>query len=61
MAPQLPALNLVVAPGQRRATLDIAREIERHGFAGISVSSQYSNMAQTGDQPALHIAGRPRP
>src|SRR5919197_657059 len=42
----LPALNLVAAPGQRRATLEIAREIERRGFAGISVSSQYSNMAQ---------------
>ena len=39
-------LNLVAAPGQRRATLDIAREIERRGFAGISVSSQYSNLAQ---------------
>ena len=46
MAALLPALNLVAAPGQRRATLDIAREIERRGFAGISVSSQYSNMAQ---------------
>jgi alkanesulfonate monooxygenase SsuD/methylene tetrahydromethanopterin reductase-like flavin-dependent oxidoreductase (luciferase family) len=46
MAAPLPALNLVAAPGQRRATLDIAREIERRGFAGISVSSQYSNMAQ---------------
>src|ERR1700726_260074 len=46
MAAQLPALNLVAAPGQRRATLDLAREIERRGFAGISVSSQYSNMAQ---------------
>jgi alkanesulfonate monooxygenase SsuD/methylene tetrahydromethanopterin reductase-like flavin-dependent oxidoreductase (luciferase family) len=46
MAPQLPALNLVAAPGQRRATLDIAREIERRGFAGIYISSQYSNMAQ---------------
>src|SRR5882672_7405951 len=46
MAPQLPALNLVAAPGQRRATLDLAREIERRGFSGISVSSQYSNMAQ---------------
>jgi alkanesulfonate monooxygenase SsuD/methylene tetrahydromethanopterin reductase-like flavin-dependent oxidoreductase (luciferase family) len=41
-----PALNLVAAPGQRRATLEIAREIERRGFAGISVSSQYSNVAQ---------------
>lgn len=46
MAGSLPALNLVAAPGERRATLDIAREIERHGFAGISVSSQYSNMSQ---------------
>ena len=46
MAAQLPALNLVAQPGQRRATLDLARDIERRGFAGISVSSQYSNMAQ---------------
>jgi alkanesulfonate monooxygenase SsuD/methylene tetrahydromethanopterin reductase-like flavin-dependent oxidoreductase (luciferase family) len=42
----LPALNLVAAPGQRLATLDLAREIEQRGFAGISVSSQFSNMAQ---------------
>jgi alkanesulfonate monooxygenase SsuD/methylene tetrahydromethanopterin reductase-like flavin-dependent oxidoreductase (luciferase family) len=42
----MPALNLVAAPGQRRATLEIAREIERRGFAGISISSQYSNTAQ---------------
>src|SRR5438045_4542824 len=46
MPAQLPALNLVAQPGQRRATLDLAREVERRGFAGISVSSQYSNMAQ---------------
>src|SRR6266704_6289628 len=46
MAAILPALNLVAAPGQRRATLDLAREIERRGFAGISVSSQYNNTAQ---------------
>jgi alkanesulfonate monooxygenase SsuD/methylene tetrahydromethanopterin reductase-like flavin-dependent oxidoreductase (luciferase family) len=46
MASQLPALNLVAAPGRRRATLDLAREIERRGFAGISISSQYSNMSQ---------------
>ena len=46
MAGLLPALNLVAAPGERRATLDIAREIERCGFAGISVSSQYSNVSQ---------------
>jgi alkanesulfonate monooxygenase SsuD/methylene tetrahydromethanopterin reductase-like flavin-dependent oxidoreductase (luciferase family) len=46
MAAHLPALNLIAQPGQRRAALDLAREIERRGFAGISVSSQYSNMAQ---------------
>ncbi len=46
MPEPLPALNLVASPGQRRATFDIAREIERRGFAGISISSQYSNMAQ---------------
>jgi len=46
MAMELPGLNLIAAPGQRRATLDIAREIERRGFAEIQVSSQYSNMAQ---------------
>src|SRR5215467_4933017 len=46
MPEPLPALNLVAAPGQRHASLDIAREIERRGFAGISVSSQFSNMAQ---------------
>lgn len=46
MAAHLPALNLIAQPGQRRATLDLAREIERRGFDGISVSSQYSNMAQ---------------
>jgi alkanesulfonate monooxygenase SsuD/methylene tetrahydromethanopterin reductase-like flavin-dependent oxidoreductase (luciferase family) len=46
MAGPLPALNLVAAPGQRRLTLDLAGEIERRGFAGISVSSQFSNMAQ---------------
>jgi alkanesulfonate monooxygenase SsuD/methylene tetrahydromethanopterin reductase-like flavin-dependent oxidoreductase (luciferase family) len=46
MAAPLPALNLVASPGRRRATLDLAGEIERRGFAGISVSSQYSNMAQ---------------
>jgi alkanesulfonate monooxygenase SsuD/methylene tetrahydromethanopterin reductase-like flavin-dependent oxidoreductase (luciferase family) len=43
---ELPALNLIAEPGHRRATLDVAREIERRGFAGISVSSSFGNMAQ---------------
>src|SRR6516162_1884189 len=46
MPEPLPALNLIAQPGHRRATLDIAREIEQRGFAGISVSSQFSNTAQ---------------
>jgi alkanesulfonate monooxygenase SsuD/methylene tetrahydromethanopterin reductase-like flavin-dependent oxidoreductase (luciferase family) len=46
MSSPLPALNLVAPPLRRRATLEMAREIERRGFAGISVSSQYSNMSQ---------------
>ena len=31
----LPALSLAAVPGRRRATLDLAREIENRGFAGI--------------------------
>ena len=46
MPSPLPALNLIATPGRRRATLDLAREIERRGFAGISVSSSFANMAQ---------------
>jgi alkanesulfonate monooxygenase SsuD/methylene tetrahydromethanopterin reductase-like flavin-dependent oxidoreductase (luciferase family) len=46
MPAPVPALNLIAAPGERRATLELAREIEQRGFAGIQVSSQYSNMAQ---------------
>jgi len=42
----LPALALMASPGERRATLDVAREIERRGFAGISVSSSFGNMSQ---------------
>jgi alkanesulfonate monooxygenase SsuD/methylene tetrahydromethanopterin reductase-like flavin-dependent oxidoreductase (luciferase family) len=43
---ELPALNLIAGPGQRRQTLELAREIERRGFAQIQVSSAYANMAQ---------------
>src|SRR5580704_17722830 len=46
MPASLPALNLIAAPGQRHATLDLAREIERRGFAGISISSSFGNMSQ---------------
>jgi alkanesulfonate monooxygenase SsuD/methylene tetrahydromethanopterin reductase-like flavin-dependent oxidoreductase (luciferase family) len=37
--PPLPALALAAVPGRRRATLDLAREIERRGFPGIYCAS----------------------
>jgi alkanesulfonate monooxygenase SsuD/methylene tetrahydromethanopterin reductase-like flavin-dependent oxidoreductase (luciferase family) len=46
MPQPLPAISLVAVPGRRRLTLDLAREIERHGFAGIYVPSRFGNMAQ---------------
>jgi alkanesulfonate monooxygenase SsuD/methylene tetrahydromethanopterin reductase-like flavin-dependent oxidoreductase (luciferase family) len=46
MPPPLPAISLVAVPGRRRRTLEIAREIERRGFAGIYVPSRFGNMAQ---------------
>jgi alkanesulfonate monooxygenase SsuD/methylene tetrahydromethanopterin reductase-like flavin-dependent oxidoreductase (luciferase family) len=42
----LPAISLVAVPGWRRQTLEIAREIERRGFAGIYIPSRFGNMAQ---------------
>jgi alkanesulfonate monooxygenase SsuD/methylene tetrahydromethanopterin reductase-like flavin-dependent oxidoreductase (luciferase family) len=47
MTDTLPALSLVAVPGRRQATLDLALEIERRGFAGIYVPSIFSNMAQS--------------
>lgn len=35
MTPPLPALSLAAVPGRRNATLDLAKEIERRGYAGI--------------------------
>ena len=46
MPASLPALALMANPGERPATLDLARDIERRGFAGISVSSSFGNMSQ---------------
>src|SRR5882757_11438715 len=47
MSDPLPALSLVAVPGRRRVTLDIAREAERRGFAGLYVPSIFGNMAQS--------------
>lgn len=35
----LPAVSLAAVPGRRKATLELAREIERRGFAGIYCAS----------------------
>jgi len=45
MPQQLPAISLVAVPGRRSATLQLAREIERRGFAGIYAPSMFSNMS----------------
>ncbi|HKA16211.1 MAG TPA: LLM class flavin-dependent oxidoreductase [Myxococcota bacterium] len=37
--PRLPAVALAAVPGRRRATLDIARELEAKGFAGAYCAS----------------------
>ena len=39
MPQQLPAVSLVAVPGRRQATIELAREIERRGFAGIYCAS----------------------
>ncbi|HEX3884877.1 MAG TPA: LLM class flavin-dependent oxidoreductase [Stellaceae bacterium] len=46
MPDQLPALSLVAVPGRRQATLELALECERRGFAGIYVPSIFSNLSQ---------------
>jgi alkanesulfonate monooxygenase SsuD/methylene tetrahydromethanopterin reductase-like flavin-dependent oxidoreductase (luciferase family) len=42
---QMPAFSLAAVPGRRKATLEVAKEIERRGFAGIWCPSLYSNMS----------------
>ena len=41
----LPALCLIAVPGRRRRTLELAREIEQRGFAGIFSPSPFGNMS----------------
>ncbi len=45
MPSALPAVSLVAVPGRRRQTLELAREFERRGFAGIYIPSLFANMA----------------
>jgi len=42
---KLPAVALAAVPGRRRATLELAREIERRGFSGIYCASFGDGMA----------------
>jgi len=41
----LPAVSLIAVPGRRRATLEIAREIERRGYPAIFAPSRFANMS----------------
>ncbi|MBM3490351.1 MAG: LLM class flavin-dependent oxidoreductase [Alphaproteobacteria bacterium] len=45
MPPALPAVSLGAVPGRRAATLELARELERRGFAGIYCPSLQDNMS----------------
>src|ERR1700740_238188 len=45
MSSPLPAVSLVAVPGRRRLTLELAREIERRGFAGIYAPSRFANFS----------------
>ncbi|HWE52267.1 MAG TPA: LLM class flavin-dependent oxidoreductase [Bryobacteraceae bacterium] len=45
MPATLPALCLIAVPGRRRRTIELAREVERRGFAGIFSPSPFGNMS----------------
>ncbi|MBS0518309.1 MAG: LLM class flavin-dependent oxidoreductase [Proteobacteria bacterium] len=45
MADPLPALCLIAMPGRRRRTIELCREAETRGFAGIYVPSPFGNMS----------------
>ncbi|MFV0295743.1 MAG: LLM class flavin-dependent oxidoreductase [Hyphomicrobiaceae bacterium] len=42
---EMPAVSLVAVPGRRRATLEVATELEKRGFAGIWSPSMFSNLS----------------
>ena len=45
MSDPKPALSLVAVPGRRRLTVELAREIERRGFAGIFTPSLFGTLS----------------
>lgn len=45
MSTQMPALSLAAVPGRRNTIIELAREVERRGFAGIYCPSLGDNLA----------------
>ncbi len=45
MSDPKPALSLVAVPGRRRLTVELAREIERRGFAGVFTPSLFGTLS----------------
>ena len=45
MTEPLPALCLIAVPGRRRLTIDLCRDAEKRGYAGIYVPSPFGNMS----------------
>jgi len=45
MPAQHPALCLIAVPGRRRRTIELAKEVEKRGFAGIFSPSPFGNMS----------------
>ena len=45
MTEPLPALCLIAVPGRRRATIELCRDAEARGYAGIYVPSPFGNMS----------------
>src|SRR3990170_749882 len=58
--PQKPAVSLAAVPGRRKATLELAQEIERRGFAGIYTPSFGDGLSHGPTHQLLGVkAGKP--
>src|SRR5207237_5414669 len=42
---KIPAVSLAAVPGRRRHTIELAREMEKRGYAGIYAPSRFANMS----------------
>jgi len=56
MPQPLPAVSLVAVPGRRRATLELARQIEHRGFAAIYAPSLFANVSLC--EALAHVTAR---